>query len=255
MKIAITGAAGLIGRSLAADLERDHEIVRIDIHPPATIADVRNLAALTQAFSGCSTVVHLAAIVSLSAGWDEILDTNIIGTRNVFEAARLAGVKRVIFASSNHAVGMHERDGGVALYQPGAGVVVRNDSPFYPDSWYGVGKAFGEVLGRYYSDEFGLQVTCMRIGSIVEGDAPDDPRLTAPAWMPHLTAKDVRPRYAATWMSQRDLARLVRAIIARDVPFAVVYGVGDNATRFWDLEPGRAIFGFWPLDGVKSAAP
>jgi len=252
MKIAITGAAGLIGRFLAAELEGDHEVVRIDLEPPAVVADVRDPVALTRAFSGCSTVVHLAAVVSLSAGWQEILDTNIVGTRNVFEAAHLAGVKRVIFASSNHAVGMHERSGGAALYAPAAGLVVRDDAPFCPDSWYGVGKAFGEVLGRYYSDEFGLQVTCVRIGSIVQGDSPDDPALTVPAWLPHLTQSDAHARYAATWMSQRDFARLVRAIIVRDVPFAVVYGVGDNATRFWDLEPGRAIFGFWPLDGVKA---
>lgn len=186
MKIAITGAAGLIGSSLAQELDQDHEIVRIDLEPPA--------------------------IVSLSVGWQEILETNIIGTQNVFEAARAAGVKRVIFASSNHAVGMREREGGAALYAPASGVLVRDDEPYCPDSWYGVGKAFGEVLGRYYSDEFGLQVTCIRIGSIMQGDSPTDPRLGVPAWLPH--------------------------------------GVGDNATRFWDLEPGRAIFGFWPLDGT-----
>jgi NAD+ dependent glucose-6-phosphate dehydrogenase len=252
MKIAITGAAGLIGRSLASDLEADHEIVRLDLEPPAVIADVRDVRALTAAFAGCETVVHLAAIVSLSAGWQEILQTNIIGTQNVFEAATAAGVKRVIFASSNHAVGMRERDGGAALYAPASGVLVRNDEPYCPDSWYGVGKAFGEVLGRYYSDEFGLQVTCLRIGSIVAGDSPTDPRLGVPPWLPKLTADDARARYASTWMSQRDLARLVRSVIARDVTFAIVYGVSDNATRFWDLEPGRAIFGFWPVDGVKA---
>jgi nucleoside-diphosphate-sugar epimerase len=250
MKIAITGAMGLIGSSLAQALEQDHEVVRIDLKPPSVVADVRDVRSLIAAFAGADTVIHLAAIVSLSVGWQEILETNIIGTQNVFEAARAAGVKRVVFASSNHAVGMREREGGAALYAPASGVLVRDDEPYCPDSWYGVGKAFGEVLGRYYSDEFGLQVTCIRIGSIVQGDSPTDPRLGVPAWLPHLTAADARARYASTWMSQRDLARLVRAIIVRDVPFAIVYGVGDNATRFWDLEPGRAIFGFWPIDGT-----
>ncbi|MFN2461122.1 MAG: NAD-dependent epimerase/dehydratase family protein [Candidatus Velthaea sp.] len=250
-KIAVTGAAGLIGTALCADLRRDHEVVDIDVRDARTLADVRDLAALERAVAGCAAVVHLAGIVTLGAQWDEVLAVNVAGTYNVFEAARRRGVRRVIFASSNHAVGMHETNGGAGLYRPGAGVVVRTDDAFCPDSWYGVGKAFGEVLGRYFSDAFGLRVACVRIGSIVAGDAPDDPRLGVPAWLPHLTPEDARARYAATWMSQRDFARLVRAILAHDVPFAAVYGVGDNATRFWDLEPGRAIFGFWPLDGVK----
>jgi hypothetical protein len=92
---------------------------------------------------------------------------------------------------------------------------------------------------------------CERIGSITRQDDPRDPSVAeSSGWLP-LTAAQKFARYAATRMSQRDFARLVRAIVARDVPYAVVYGVGDNATRFWDLEPGRALFGFWPLDGVQ----
>jgi uronate dehydrogenase len=210
-------------------------VVRIDLHDADVRADVQDLAALEHAFDGCESVVHLAGASSVRSTWDEVYGSNIGGTYNAFEAARRRGVKRVIFASSNHVVGMHELVHGADLYEPGAGVVVRNDEPFRADSLYGAGKAFGEVLGRYYSETFGLQVTCVRIGSIVAADRPDDVT-----------------RYAATWMSQRDFARLVRAIMARNVPFAVVYGVGANATRFWDLEPGRATFGFWPLDGAES---
>ena len=173
------------------------------------------------------------------------------GTYNAFEAARIAGVKHVVFASSNHAVGMHEVQGGRELYAEGAGVTIRTDEPFRADSLYGVGKAFAEVLGRYYSEAFGLRVACVRIGSILEGDSATDPELKAPPFLPKLTAADAHARYAATWMSKRDFARLVRAILAHDVPFGVVYGVGDNPRRFWDLEPGRALYGFWPLDGVR----
>jgi NAD+ dependent glucose-6-phosphate dehydrogenase len=146
---------------------------------------------------------------------------------------------------------MHEVENVPAIYEPGFGLVVRTDTPYRPDSLYGVWKAFGETLGRYYSDNHGLQVTCVRIGSITPQDDPRDPSVAqGSGWLP-LTEEQKYARYAATWMSQRDFARLVRAIIARDVRYAVVYGVGDNATRFWDLEPGRAIFGFWPLDGTK----
>ncbi len=250
-KIAVTGAAGVIGRALCTDLEKDHEVVAIDLHDVQTVVDVRDLESLTKAFTGCEAVVHLAGYSDVLASWENVRDVNIAGTYNAFEAARRAGVKHVIFASSNHAVGMHEMEGGRALYEQGAGVVVRADDPLRPDSLYGVAKVFGEALGRYYSEAFGLRVACVRIGTILEVDSPTDPSLKVPPFLPKLKPEDTQPRYAATWMSKRDFARLVRAILSRDVPFAVVYGVGDNLTRFWDLEPGRAIYGFWPEDGVR----
>jgi NAD+ dependent glucose-6-phosphate dehydrogenase len=251
-KIAVTGAAGTIGRALCADLARDHEVVAIDLHDAAVIADVRDQDALERAFAGCETVVHLAGVVSVEASWEEVYGTNIGGTYAAFEAARRAGVKRVIFASSNHAVGRYEVENAPALYEPGFGLVVGTDVAYRPDSLYGVWKAFGESLGRYYSEAHGLQVTCVRIGSILPADSPTDPSVAeGSSWLP-LSREQKFERLAATWMSKRDFARLVRAILARDVPYAIVYGVGDNATRFWDLEPGRAIFGFWPLDGTKA---
>lgn len=251
-KIAVTGASGVVGRALCDDLSVDHDVVAIDIVEAPMIADVRNLAALERAFAGCSTVVHLGGHSKVETPWQDVLDVNICGTYNAFEAARRAGCKRVIFASSNHVVGRYEIEGGAALYEPAAGVDVGIDVPIRPDSLYGVGKAFGEALGRFYSETYGLQVTCVRIGSIVAGDRPNDPALGVPSFLPHLSAEAARKRYAATWMSKRDFARLLRAIEAHDVPFAIVYGVGDNATRFWDLEPGRVLFGFWPLDGVPN---
>ncbi len=254
MKIAVTGSAGTIGKPLCADFARDHEVVRIDLSDADAIVDVRNVDALSAAFAGCESVVHLAGVVAVDASWEDVYSVNIGGTYAAFEAARRAGVKRMIFASSNHAVGMHEVENAPALYEPGFGMVVRTDEPFRPDSLYGVWKAFGEVLGRYYSDMHGMQVTCVRIGSITEADDPRDPSVReSSGWLP-LNDEQKFARYAATWMSQRDFARLVRAIIARDVPFAIVYGVSDNPTRFWDLEPGRAIFGFWPQDSAKPPA-
>jgi nucleoside-diphosphate-sugar epimerase len=173
------------------------------------------------------------------------------GTYNAFEAARRGGCKRVIFASSNHAVGMYEVDAAPAVYEVASGTLLTNTVPFRPDGLYGVWKCFGENLGRYYSDEYGMQVACLRIGGIRKEDTPTPGDVKDEATWLNISDEDKRRRMRAIWMSQRDLARLVRAIMVSNVPFGVVYGVGDNATRFWDLEAGRALYGFWPVDGVK----
>ena len=250
-KIAVTGSNGTIGSRLCADLAKDHEVVRIDISNADINADVRDIEAMTRALEGCETVIHLAGVVAVDADWESVFTVDIGGTYNVFEAARRNGAKRIIFASSNHCVGMNEVRNAPAIYQPASAMLLSTDEPYRPDGLYGVWKAFGEVLGRYYSDAHGIQVACVRIGSITSADDPKDESVRESSGWLGLTDEQKFQRYAATWMSQRDFARLVRCILAHDVPYAIVYGVGDNATRFWDLEPGRAIYGFWPLDGVK----
>jgi uronate dehydrogenase len=206
---------------------------------------------MVRALRGCETVVHLAGVVAVDLDWETNYSVNIGGTYNVFEAARRNGAKRIVFASSNHCVGMHEVQNTPRIYEPGFGRVIGTEEPYRPDGLYGVWKAFGETLGRFYSDKYGMQVACIRIGSITKEDDPRDPSVRESSGWLGLTDEQKFQRYAATWMSQRDFARLVRAILAHDVPYAVVYGVSDNATRFWDLEPGRAIYGFWPQDGVR----
>jgi nucleoside-diphosphate-sugar epimerase len=250
-KIAVTGSNGTIGTRLCADLARDNDVVRIDLHDADINADVRDREAMDAALHGCETVIHLAGAVAVDVDWETNYGVNIGGTYTVFEAARRNRLKRIIFASSNHCVGMNEVQHAPAIYEPGSGIVVGTGAPYRPDGLYGVWKAFGEVLGRYYSEKYGMQVACIRIGSITQEDDPRDENVrNSSSWL-DLTDEEKFKRYAATWMSQRDFARLVRAILARDVPYAVVYGVGDNLTRFWDLEPGRAIYGFWPQDGVR----
>lgn len=250
-KIAVTGANGTIGSRLCEDLARDHDVVRIDLQGAGINADVRDFDAMVAALARCETVVHLAGAVAVDLDWETNYSINIGGTYNVYEAARRNGLKRIIFASSNHCVGMNEVDNAPAIYEPAFGLVVGTDAPYRPDGLYGIWKAFGETLGRYYSDKYGVQVACIRIGSITQADDPRDESVRESSGWLGLTDEQKFKRYAATWMSQRDFARLVRAILARDVPYAVVYGVGDNLTRFWDLEPGRAIYGFWPDDGVR----
>lgn len=251
MRIAVTGSEGTIGSRLCADLQKDHDVVRIDLRDADVNADVRDLDAMVRALKGCETVIHLAGIVDVEIDWETNFSVNIGGTYNVYEAARRNGLKRIIFASSNHCVGMVEVEAGAQIYEPGYGLALGTEMPYRPDGLYGVWKAFGETLGRYYSDKYGMQVTCIRIGSITSADDPRHESVRqSSGWLP-LTEEQKFKRYAATWMSQRDFARLVRLILARDVPYAVVYGVGDNLTRFWDLEPGRAIYGFWPQDGTR----
>jgi len=251
MKVAVTGSGGTIGKRLCDDLAPDHHVVRIDLHDADINADVRDFEAMRAALAGCETVIHLAGAVAVDASWEDVYGTNIGGTYNVYEAARQNGLRRIIFASSNHAVGMNEVDSTPQIYEPGFGRVIGTEDPYRPDGLYGVWKAFGEVLGRYYSDQYGMQVACVRIGSITTADDPRDESVRESSGWLKLSDEQKFKRYAATWMSQRDFARLVRAILSREVPFSIVYGVGDNATRFWDLEPGRAIYGFWPLDGVR----
>jgi NAD+ dependent glucose-6-phosphate dehydrogenase len=250
VKIAVTGSNGTIGTRLCEDLARNHWVIRIDLENAEVIADVRDMASLERAFVGCHAVIHLAGVVAVDADWKSVSTSNINGTYNVFEAARRCGVERVIFASSNHCVGYYEVENAPAIYKPGFGRIIGVDDPYRPDGLYGVWKAFGEVLGRFYSDKYGMQVACVRIGSITAADDPRDESVRDSSGWLGLTDEEKFERYASTWMSQRDFARLVRAILDKDVRYAIVYGVGNNATRFWDLEPGREIFGFWPEDGT-----
>jgi nucleoside-diphosphate-sugar epimerase len=246
-RIAVTGSNGTIGKRLCQDLEKEYEVVRIDRAGSELKIDIADLAALTRAFDRCASVVHLAASVSTNSPWTDIQRNNIEGTYNVFEAARQAGCRRVIFASSHHVVGMHQ----VERRAQGASTVIEAplsvDMPPRPDSLYAVSKVFGEALGRYYSDTFGMQVACVRIGSINDSDSVAAPRSGLP-WQRKIEAQE---RLRAKWFSHRDFARLVRAILARTVPFGVVYGVSDNAGRFLDLTPGRELYEYYPLDGAK----
>jgi nucleoside-diphosphate-sugar epimerase len=199
-------------------------------------------------------VVHLAAEASPSAEWPAVLRSNIIGTRNVFEAARLAGVRRVVFASSTHAVAGHEQAAGPALYDLDDPRRFGVDVAPWPDSAYGVSKLFGEALGRWYSDAHGVSVICLRIGWV--WDRPDD-ELVRRRWPddePGLTdeVRAARRRSRAIWLSHRDCARVFRAAIEAPagLRYAVVYATSGNPRQIWDLEPARRLLGFEPLDGA-----
>ena len=158
---------------------------------------------MAAAVKGADSVIHLGGH-SVEGPWDTILQANIIGCYNLFEAARQAGVKRVVFASSNHAVGFYPRKRKI-----GTDVTVR------PDSRYGVSKAFGEALGALYSDKHGMSVTCLRIGNV--GPRPLD------------------VRRLSIWISPEDIVQLIRIGLEHpDIRFEILYGASDNEAAWWD---------------------
>jgi len=212
--VLLTGAAGGVGSRLRALLAGVYPDFRLsDVVDVAGLApgerfvraDLADLAAVERLLEGVEGVIHLGA-VSVERPWEEILPANIIGAYNLFEAARRQGVKRVVFASSNHVVGFYRRNRRI-----GAAAIVR------PDSRYGVSKAYGEALGAFYADKFGLRVLCIRIGNVAD--------------------RPVDLRRMSIWVSPEDLAQLVRIGLEHpDLHYEVVYGASDNARGWWDNE-------------------
>jgi NAD+ dependent glucose-6-phosphate dehydrogenase len=250
-RVLVTGAEGVIGTAVREHLEGRYELTSLTLTPQefhSYVADVADLDAIRPAFEGVDAVVHLAASPAIETPWDDVLHNNIVGTYNVFEAARLAGVERVVFASSNHVVGMYELDGAPALYEPDDERCYDHTAEIRPDSLYGVSKAYGEALGRMYMERYGLRVFCLRIGAVRENDDPTQPTVNP---LIDLDAEGRRNRLRAVWLSRRDCAELIASCLdVEDVPWAVVYGVSGNARRFWDLTHARDLLGWEPRDSA-----
>jgi uronate dehydrogenase len=235
--VLITGAAGTIGRMLRTRLSqplRLYDVVpcararrdeQVEVMPPASVTDA---AALAAACAGVDAVVHLGGIPAEDS-WERILSVNVDGTRAVLEAARAAGVGRVVLASSNHAVGFVSRAEAPVDGLP-ADVTPR------PDTYYGFSKAAMEALGSLYHSRFGMDVICLRIGTCAE-EPPDD-----------------SPLSLATWLSPDDAGRLVDAALTTPAPgFRIVWGISRNTRRWWSLAEGKAI-GYRPADDAERYA-
>lgn len=210
-KVLITGAAGGIGTRLRSLLKPAYQLRLSDLKTPTDLkadenfvqADLADMGAVEQIVDGMDGIVHLGGF-SVEGPWETILNANIIGCYNLFEAARKKGVPRIIFASSNHAVGFYPRSRKIAL-----------DVPVRPDSRYGVSKAFGEALAALYAYKHGLRVTCLRIGNF--GDAPLD------------------QRRLSIWLKPEDLVQLIRIGLEHpDIQYEIFYGMSDNARAWWD---------------------
>lgn len=228
-RILITGATGNIGLLLAGRLAGDYDVVQQGRTPKndeqervLRRVDITDIAQVRELMCGIDTVLHLAGAASPDADWDALLSANIVGYRNVLEGARRAGVRRVVFASSNHAMGMYDR------YE---------EWPVYPhhlpraDSLYGVSKVFGETLSRFYHDEYGLEVISLRIGWY----SPD----------PSGVEEDV---LRAMWLSGDDTEQVFRRAIEAQVRYGVYYAVSDNPNRRWDITNTMLELGYRPKD-------
>jgi uronate dehydrogenase len=211
-RIVFTGAAGGIGTMTRPLLARLYPgLVLSDRVTPKDMLPTENFVAadltkpdeVATLVKGAHSVVHLGGH-SVEGTWEQILNANIIGCYNLFEAARVAGVKRVIFASSNHAIGFYPRK-----------KKIRTDVTVRPDSRYGVSKAFGEALGALYSDKHGIAVTCLRIGNV--GPVPLD------------------VRRLSIWISPEDLVQLFQIGLDHpEIRFEIFYGASDNEASWWD---------------------
>ena len=227
-RLLLTGAAGGLGRELRPRLRPRCTLLRVSdvaaMAPAAATEEVvqaalEDRAAVHALLKGIDAVVHLGGI-STEQPFDAILQANIVGAYNLYEGARQHRVKRIVFASSNHVTGFYRQD-----------EVIDATMPVRPDGYYGLSKAFGENLSRFYFDRYGIETVCLRIGSSFP--EPRDRRMLA------------------TWLSYDDLERLVLAsLTAPVVGHSIVFGMSDNTTTWWDNTAARHI-GFRPQDSSE----
>lgn len=244
-KVLVTGMSGLIGGAVRRHLAGSYDLAALNRSGvpgiPTHQADITDLDAIRPAFAGQDTVVHLAGVSRNQAGWDEILPHNVIGTYNVFEAAREAGVRRVVIASSNLVVGGWEREEPYRSLAadrreeaPAEWPMLTRATEVRPTGLYACAKVWGEALGRMYSDTHGMSVICIRMGRVMPADRP------------------VIPREYSVWCSQRDVAGLIeRCIEAPDsLRFDVFYAVSGSRSGFHDMQHAREVLGFEPQDAA-----
>jgi nucleoside-diphosphate-sugar epimerase len=250
MKILITGIGGTIGAALAEDLSRDHEVHGIDLRPVArprvVTRDLAEAAGLPEAFAGMEAVIHLAAERrhGREIGWDILMPRNVVATANVFDAAKAASVRRVVFASSMHVMGGYEEDepyrsiatGRYDGLEPAQVRLVTGDMPTRPDGRYAVSKIFGEQLARYYAEYEGMETIVVRLGTVSDRDRPG-----------------ADARSYVSWFSKRDLAAFFRACVERvPITHEVFYGASGNTWKIYDTSYAWRTLGLTPRDDAEN---
>lgn len=265
MNVLITGANGIVGSAIKTHWgETDaYDCTYLDREPhpsdDTVVADVSDIDAIRPAFDGMDAVVHLAVHPLASDEWGEVLETNIVGTYNVVECARRAGVETVVFASSNHVVGMYEVDNRPDIYDGDVDVLLDETTPHRPDSLYGASKGWGEDLLRYYTERQGApsNSAAIRIASVhpAEYDHPFGPAergVDEGAFDRDSAEYDRRvARQKAMWQSRRDCAHLFERCLLDDRDgFDVFYGVSDNSGRWHDISHARDRVGYDPQDSA-----
>lgn len=239
--VLVTGASGNIGTHFAEHADQkyslrlmvkdiDGKAERIRSRGELVTAELSDLDTLKKYCQGVDTVVHLAANPSPAANWTSVRDDNITGTYNTFVAAKSAGVRRIIYASSIHAVSGYPED-----------VQVKTSEPVNPGDLYGVSKCFGEALGRYLAEQEGVSVICLRIGAFQPVKSATQPD--------KLSLLDA-------WVSHRDLQQLIeRCIDDERLRFAVFMGLSNNAFKRLDISDARELVGYSPQDDFTEVNP
>ena len=236
-RVVITGGACRIGSFFAQNLHHKYDLVLLDRDAKeleavaefgeTVVAQLSDLEALAKACQGADTLIHLAGNPDASQTWSSVVENNISGTYNAFVAAKSAGCRRIIFASSIHAVSGYPID-----------VQVKTSEPVNPGDLYGVSKCFGEALGRYMANQEGVSVIALRIGAFQPESSAEQPELG----MIH------------GWVSQRDLVQLMeRCVDVENVKFAILHALSENTFKRLDISDARELVGYAPQDNFSDS--
>ena len=247
-KILITGGAGLVGSILIEGLKNNFEIRILDQKAvegiDSRVGDISNLESILPAFENIDTVVHLAGDRRVYGDWNSILNNNITGIYNIYEAARINGVERIVFASSQHATGgFYDVEPWSFINNGEYEKLPDNYKPLdetcriRPDSYYGASKSFGESLGSYYSDFHNLSTIHIRIGWVI---SDDDPTFS--------------PISLNLWLSHKDICQIIELSINanQDIKYDTFYATSDNHWKIWSIDKAKSVLGYKPIDGAGS---
>jgi len=237
--VLLTGAGGHVGRTVLDGLAEEYDW-RLMYHSqpaeqpefPYVTGEVQDPADVRPAMEGVGAVVHLAGDPRPEAPWSSVLANNVDGTHTVYEVAVEEGVEKVVFASSNHAVGAFETDERTPeLYRREGDFRLDGTELPRPGNKYGISKAAGETIGRYYHDEYGISVCNIRIGNLNESHPPPE-----------------YERGQAMWLSPRDCAHLHDRALDAEYGFEIVYGISDNDRKYYSIERAKEVLGYEPRD-------
>ncbi|MFP4626259.1 MAG: NAD-dependent glucose-6-phosphate dehydrogenase Azf [Natronomonas sp.] len=236
--VLLTGAGGGVGGAILDGIGDAYDWRLLFHNPPVEepshpylVGDVVDEELMVEACEGVDALIHLAGDPRRDAPWESVLENNIHGTKVLYEAAIDAGVGRFVYASSNHAVGHFETDRTPGIYSSEDEFLLDGTELPRPGNFYGVSKVAGETLGRYYHDEYGVEVCNVRIGNLTKDHPPID-----------------YERGQAMWLSHRDCAHLHDRTLQANYDYVIVYGISDNDRKFYSLETAREVLDYDPQD-------